>query len=82
MTILKVYLYFKVLFVELNHDESQKYLDQMKQDIPSLSNNNPLTLSCKGSSQYYAGSALQNQGNFTGFYLLTVVLIPHFLLNF
>ncbi|KAK2393438.1 heterogeneous nuclear ribonucleoprotein U protein [Trifolium repens] len=56
----------QVLFVELNHDESQKYLDQMKQDIPSLSNNNPLTLSCKGSSQYYAGSALQNQGNLTG----------------
>ncbi|PNY09321.1 hypothetical protein L195_g005868 [Trifolium pratense] len=56
----------QVLFVELNRDESQKYLDQMKQDIPFLSNNSPHTLSCKGSSQYSAGSALQNQGNLTG----------------
>jgi heterogeneous nuclear ribonucleoprotein U-like protein 1 len=70
------------VFVELNRDESQKYLDQMKQDIPSLSKNNPPTFSWKGSSQYYTGSALQNQGNFTGFYLLTVVLILCFLFNF
>ncbi|GAU33528.1 hypothetical protein TSUD_386730 [Trifolium subterraneum] len=48
-----------------DQDESQKYLDQMKQDIPPLSNNNPPTLSYRGSSQYSAGSSLQNQGNLT-----------------
>ncbi|XP_058749780.1 uncharacterized protein LOC131622754 [Vicia villosa] len=39
----------QVLFIELNRDASQKYLDQMKQDILSLSYNNQLTLS-RGSS--------------------------------
>ncbi|XP_004485703.1 uncharacterized protein [Cicer arietinum] len=56
----------KVLFVELNRDESQKYLDQMKQNTASLSNNNPSTLSCRGSFQSSAGSGLQNQGSLAG----------------
>lgn len=71
-TILKLHFYFKVLFVELNRDESQKYLDQMKQNTASLSNNNPSTLSCRGSFQSSAGSGLQNQGSLAGFYLHTL----------
>ncbi|KAL5096588.1 hypothetical protein RYX36_000915 [Vicia faba] len=56
----------QVLFVELNRDVSQKYLDQMKQDTLSLSNNNPSTLSHRGSSQSSSRPALQNQGSSTG----------------
>ncbi|XP_058749803.1 uncharacterized protein LOC131622781 [Vicia villosa] len=56
----------KVLFVELNREASQKYLDQVKQDTPSLSNNNQSTLSRRGSSQSSFGPALQNQGSSTG----------------
>ncbi|XP_058749848.1 uncharacterized protein LOC131622837 [Vicia villosa] len=56
----------QVLFVELNQDASQKYLDKMKQDTLPLSNNNPSTLSHRGSSQSSSRSALQNQGSSTG----------------
>ncbi|KAL5096589.1 hypothetical protein RYX36_000916 [Vicia faba] len=59
----------QVQFVELSRDTSQKYLDQ---DTPSLSNNNLSTLSHIGSSRSSSGSALQNQGSSTGFYLLAV----------
>lgn len=43
MTTLMLYLYFKVIFVELNRDESQRYLDLMKQDIVSDTNNENVT---------------------------------------
>ncbi|XP_058749852.1 uncharacterized protein LOC131622844 [Vicia villosa] len=56
----------QVLFVELNRDASQKYLDQMKKDTPSLSNNNPPTLSRRGSSQSSSEPALQNKGTSIG----------------
>ncbi|KAI5448142.1 hypothetical protein KIW84_015535, partial [Lathyrus oleraceus] len=55
----------QVLFVELNRDESQKYLDQMKQDTLSLSNNNLSTLAHRGSS-HSSVPALQNQRSSTG----------------
>ena len=66
----KALFYSKVMFVELNRDESQKYLDQMKQDVASISRNNSSTLSCGGSFQSFAGSPLQNQGSSTGFIYL------------
>ncbi|RHN71837.1 putative P-loop containing nucleoside triphosphate hydrolase [Medicago truncatula] len=45
--------------IELNRDESQKYLDQMKQDIPSLPNNSPSTaLPNQGSLKANTGQAL------------------------
>ncbi|XP_058749807.1 uncharacterized protein LOC131622786 isoform X1 [Vicia villosa] len=56
----------QVLFIELDRDTSQKYLDQMKQDILSPSYNNPLALSLRGSSQSSSGPALQNQRSSTG----------------
>ncbi|XP_058749782.1 uncharacterized protein LOC131622757 [Vicia villosa] len=56
----------QVLFIELNRDASQKYLDQMKQDILSSSYNSPLTLSLRGSSHSSSGPTLQNQRNSTG----------------
>ncbi|XP_058749845.1 uncharacterized protein LOC131622832 [Vicia villosa] len=56
----------QVLFVELNRGASQKYLDQMKQDTLPLSNNNPSTLSDRGSSQSSSKPALQNQGSSKG----------------
>ncbi|CAL0309423.1 unnamed protein product [Lupinus luteus] len=54
------------MFVELKQDESQKYLDQMKQDLASISNNNPSTFPCGGSSQSFAESHMQSQGCLTG----------------
>ncbi|KAK7289619.1 hypothetical protein RIF29_03399 [Crotalaria pallida] len=33
-------IFDQVMFVDLNRDESQKYLNQMKQDLTPLSNNN------------------------------------------
>ncbi|OIV91634.1 hypothetical protein TanjilG_09046 [Lupinus angustifolius] len=33
-------MHIKVMFVELNRDESQNYLDQMKQDLVSISHQN------------------------------------------
>lgn len=72
MTVLKLHLYFKVLFVELNRDKSQKYLDQMKQDTLSLSNNNLSTLAHRGSSHSSSVPALQNQRSSTGFYLCAI----------
>ncbi|XP_058749829.1 uncharacterized protein LOC131622812 [Vicia villosa] len=56
----------QVLFVELNRDESQKYLDQMKQDTLSLSNTNPSTLSHRGSSESSFRPAFHSQGSSTG----------------
>ncbi|XP_058749846.1 uncharacterized protein LOC131622835 [Vicia villosa] len=56
----------QVLFVELNRDESQKYLDQMKQDTLSLSNTNPSTLSHRGSSESSFRPAFHSQGCSTG----------------
>lgn len=61
------------MFVELNRGESQKYLDQMKQDLSSPSNNDPSTLSRGGSFPPSAGSGLQSQGCLTGFYLHAVL---------
>lgn len=52
--------------MELNRDESQKYLDQMKQDLASMSNNKLSTLPGGGYAQTFAGSSFQNQGNFGG----------------
>ncbi|KAK7246591.1 hypothetical protein RIF29_41460 [Crotalaria pallida] len=52
----------QVMFVDLNRDESQKYLNQMKQDLTPLSNNNS-TLS-RGKS--LSGSHLPSQGSLTG----------------
>lgn len=57
------------MFVELNRDESQKYLDQMKWDAASMPNNNSSTLSSGGSVRSLAGPPLQIQGSLTGFYL-------------
>ncbi|XP_058749785.1 uncharacterized protein LOC131622760 [Vicia villosa] len=56
----------QVLFIELDRDASQKYLNQMKQDILPLSYNNPLTSSLRGSSQSSSGPALQNEQSLTG----------------
>lgn len=65
MTILKLHLYFKVMFVELDQNESQKYLDQMKQGCASLSSNNSSTSSRGGSFRSSSGSALQEQRRLT-----------------
>ncbi|RYR35930.1 hypothetical protein Ahy_A10g051018 [Arachis hypogaea] len=56
----------QVKFVELNRDESQMYLDQMKQDRTSISNTSSSQLQCSDSFHSLAGSPLQNQESFTG----------------
>ncbi|MED6144884.1 hypothetical protein PIB30_019672 [Stylosanthes scabra] len=56
----------QVKFVELNRDESQMYLDQMKQDLASESENSSSTVQRSDSFHSLAGSPLQNQGSFTG----------------
>ncbi|MED6131452.1 hypothetical protein PIB30_010208 [Stylosanthes scabra] len=56
----------QVKFVELNRDESQMYLDQMKQDLTSVSDNSSSTLQRGDSFHSLAASPLQNQGSFTG----------------
>ncbi|XP_028801068.1 heterogeneous nuclear ribonucleoprotein U-like protein 1 isoform X2 [Neltuma alba] len=55
----------QVIFVELNREDSQKYLDQMKQDIASMSNKLS-ALPCGGSCQSSIRSPLQNSGSFGG----------------
>ncbi|KAK7327970.1 hypothetical protein VNO77_22064 [Canavalia gladiata] len=56
----------RVMFVELNRDESQKHLDQMKRDLASISNYNPSTLSRGGSFESFPGPDLQNIGSLAG----------------
>ncbi|KAI4296618.1 hypothetical protein L6164_036564 [Bauhinia variegata] len=53
----------EVMYVELNRDESCKYLEQMKQDLASLSNNNSSMLPHGGCYRSLAGPPLQNQGS-------------------
>ncbi|KAK7302692.1 hypothetical protein RJT34_13587 [Clitoria ternatea] len=53
----------QVMFVELNQNETQKYLDQMKHDLATVSNNNSSALSCGGS---FATSVSQNIGSSAG----------------
>ncbi|XP_014517726.2 heterogeneous nuclear ribonucleoprotein U-like protein 1 isoform X1 [Vigna radiata var. radiata] len=56
----------QVIFVELNQRESQKYLDQMKQNLACVSNNNRSTLPVGGCNESFAGSPLQNKRSLTG----------------
>ncbi|XLT12060.1 hypothetical protein HN51_057750 [Arachis hypogaea] len=51
-----------------NSDEyfDQMYLDQMKQDLTSISNSSSSQLQCSDSFHSLAGSPLQNQESFTG----------------
>jgi len=64
------------MFVELNRGKSQKYLDQMKQNLAYISSNNSSTLPPGGSFESFAGSNLPNKRSFTGFYLHTVICLP------
>ena len=59
-------LFFKVIFVELNREESQKYLDQMKQDLVSVSKDDTSTLPCGDSFKSFPLSTLQTQGSLAG----------------
>ena len=43
MFCLNIYLYFEVMFVELNQGKSQKYLDLMNQNLAYISCNNSST---------------------------------------
>ncbi|XP_028202218.1 heterogeneous nuclear ribonucleoprotein U-like protein 1 isoform X2 [Glycine soja] len=56
----------QVMFVELNRGESQKYLDQMKQNLAYISSNNSSTLPPGGSFESFAGSNLPNKRSLTG----------------
>ncbi|XP_068497042.1 uncharacterized protein [Phaseolus vulgaris] len=56
----------EVMFVELNRSESRKYLDQMKQNLAYVSNNNTSTSSLGGCYESFSGSPLQNKRSLTG----------------
>ncbi|MED6130672.1 hypothetical protein PIB30_002785 [Stylosanthes scabra] len=72
----------QVMFVELNRDESQMYLDQMKQDLASVSENSSSTLQRSDSFHSPAGSPVQNQGSFTGYTNVQVADQHHGSMNF
>ncbi|XP_027931572.1 heterogeneous nuclear ribonucleoprotein U-like protein 1 isoform X3 [Vigna unguiculata] len=56
----------QVMFEEMNQSESQKYLDQMKQNLACVSNNNRSTLPLGGCNESFVGSHLQNKRSLTG----------------
>lgn len=76
MFCLNIYLYFEVMFVELNQGKSQKYLDLMNQNLAYISCNNSSTWSPGGSFESFAGSTFQNKRSLTGFYLHAVICLP------
>jgi len=63
------------MFEEMNQSESQKYLDQMKQNLACVSNNNRSTLPLGGCNESFVGSHLQNKRSLTGFYLEAVICL-------
>jgi len=63
------------MFVELNRSESRKYLDQMKQNLAYVSNNNTSTSSLGGCYESFSGSPLQNKRSLTGFYIRAVICL-------
>ncbi|XP_054776386.1 uncharacterized protein LOC129284896 isoform X2 [Prosopis cineraria] len=53
----------QVIFVELNREESQKYLDQMKQDVASTPSNKSSALPCRGGGTYCRNSYAPNSSS-------------------